>query len=470
MDETFDLHTELEKYGTTFVGLSVEPRSWDSTSADDHGPDISEVLAFFSSRKVIATVGDGHKFGSKYAAVVNLAVFDNGEDDQFTIAVAAADGRITRGQTVQEFVEGMAYSIQTAVIADDFVRFSPHVSAEDSEEDFESPPLNSSAITIVPSPSALTAYRTGIDSPFPIAFGITESHQLIASSLGYSSTPIESDLFDNEFPWVTFAKIGEVRQVSVIADKSLEEVLVLTCAPSYTYPFEPFAGTDSRAVLELLARPIGVYYDESGGPKLSARKKRPSGEVARSIQVITRLCDEADALVDGETSGFFARVGTALQYDPSLLDALAAFELLESTELPRVLGDVPFSEIPVQENLGLLRKIALTSAVESILATGNNHRNSSLPWFAPKQLKPSITVFRALGSVQLLGGLGMLGLCVMSSVERELIFGIVAAMFTLALISTAVSSFGIAQQFARAQGLVNKARNEGVVPANLRNT
>lgn len=464
MPITPDVHSELEKHGLVLVSLGIEPRAWAPETAEETGPSTHEVLDYFRARKILATVGAGADFGSPFAVVVNIAVYLDADSGELTIAVKTDNGKIAPTQTFEIFIEGMAHTLRTAITADDEARFNPHVTPDNPEtEDYIPLGLNASSISIVEGALPKTAYRMCIESPEDISYALCDNKQIIAGTFGMISTPVVNDRFTDEYPWLTFAKLGKVRQVSLIIDSSLEDALILTCSPPYLPAVEVMPETLAHSVMDAISQPIRIAaLEELPKRPEQLRTARNQESRARGFKIYDRLLSEADSLTFGQPSELFARVSQLAGYSEELTAIISAHEARTETTLPKQLASTPFTHVHSQTSLGFSQKVSLGSALEAQLDSASKASAPRSNWFT--RFRNSRACVLAVGIFQLVCTAIIGGLSATAFIEKDMPFGIVLAVLAAFLLFVPITALGAASQYRRAQEMLNRAHSDGVLP------
>ncbi|WP_435300463.1 hypothetical protein [Timonella sp. A28] len=345
-----DSDVALQQHGLSLVGIEVLPREC------GEGPTLDEVSAFFAARKVLASVGLGERFGSTAQVVVNCAAF---EDDY--LAVASQADTVGRGQHIEEFLRGLAYGLDTTVIADGTVIVGADGSFQFYEGLGEDAPCRS--LTVMSSPGLHSVSNIVFSNTDVYGYMRVENHGLLLSEK--SALPGGHLLvFDEKtLPLTTFVVDGDVRTVHFSAVKNAPPLVTLHCGPSFDAVCSPPLGSTARDVEQLLIELPKVIIDDED---LTRRQQKSLKSGSPSGRAYSQLTAAASDLVSGESVTFFERVAQVLHFSPAVIAALQDFQEQSVTQQksPREYGYAVFDHALLRNTRSLLAPEAIFLSVE----------------------------------------------------------------------------------------------------------
>lgn len=449
MTITPDLDSLLDRHGLFLIGLEVLDR------ADGTVPTVFEVSQFLKSRSILAGISAGSVYGSKVGVVANLAAFK----DSGAIVVSQDNGQLGQGQEAESLFGGMAYALGTNIILDEDTLVDPK--GEFHEYDHaDSNLVLTQSLSTFQSEDAAPGFTILLSTPGTGHLGRLDQNNLVLPQTGYMLLPSALNTFRTALPLITFEKSGQLRSVLFSPFAAPTYALTLNCGPIYSPVIAGEGGTAIQKVATGLTQVPEIIVDDELIASSTPRKGKP----IPGHQQLADLIAQGPELVQGNRQEFFLRVAEVLSLDPEVIAALAAFEEAPGIELlpggaeqnqgaPKLAG---IALTPVQnDGLSPLQIASITLVLQDLLNPKRKKRRNS-------KGSRVLTLALSLLLLVLFAAIGISGQ-VTAQLGLRPYFRIIAGVFALA---TLVGIFGQVlwlKGCARAQGIIDQARANGVL-------
>lgn len=316
------------------IYLEIQPRPNGDTVLLD------EVLELFRERSLAGVAAPGSQFGVNTPVIAKLAM--TMIDDSALVYSVMPDGTLIPGDFAGDVCEWLARSLDTHVIADEYVLYAPH--KEDGAVDFveldprrqsiEQPAgfpnewrlspeaLSTRAVAFTDAQDDFTAAAIAADTNSSITSAPLAGGRVVALPQGVVELPVDPSN-DHTKRVILFAQGGDAKYVHMVTGKPKKQLrMTIANMPRFTSAIDSPEGTEARALSDLISH---------------------AGLVAGAIQFDhpsfpTPILPLYQELTQPEnTHAFFSRVAEILQV-PAEVSALAdngfALPQLDLTEHP----------------------------------------------------------------------------------------------------------------------------------------
>lgn len=330
------------------IYLEIQPRT------DGSVPLVNDVLSLFRERSLAGVAVAGQNFGVGTAVIAKLAM--TMVDDSALVYTVDQTGNLTTGDFTGEVCEWLARQLNTDVIADEYVLYSPNkedgavefVELDPRRQSIDHPAgfpnewrvspqfLRSSAIAYVDG-TRFTPQAIANDTDTQIPMAKIEQGLLIEMPSGVVELPL-SPVESKHDRVVLFAQAGEAKYAHMVMGKGKKQLrLTIANLPSFAPAHTSPQDSPAQKVLSMISHAALVPG--------TVQLEHPNFPV-HLLPLYERLSDH------GNTHSFFSEVAEVLQvpaFVASVADGQFAFPVT-GREL------VSPSEAPASKKFGLFRK------------------------------------------------------------------------------------------------------------------